>query len=71
MKDRSMIMTIVTVAFFLVVAGALLILPRFVATGTIIRYIIPIAIGLIILWFVVIGVVIKRKAVNSKNREGS
>ena len=71
MKDRSMIMTIVTVAFFLVVAGALLILPRFVATGTIIRYIISIAIGLIILWFVVIGVVIKREAVNSKNREGS
>ena len=69
MKERKNMMQIVSVGYFLIVAVSLFLWVEFFSVDSLLENIIPVALGLIVLWFLFIYIVMKRQCKGNHNRK--
>lgn len=69
MKDHKNIMQIVSTGYFLMIAAGLFLWIHFFSADRLVKNMIPVALGLIVLWFLLIYVVMKREGKRKNNRK--
>lgn len=68
-KEHKNMMQIVSVGYFLIVAVGLFLWVEFFSVDTLLENILPVAVGLIVLWFLFIYIVMKRQCKGHDNRK--
>lgn len=69
MKEHKSIMQIVSGVYFFIVAIGLYLWIHFFSADMLVKNIIPIALGLIVLWFLFIYIVMKKESQRKDSRE--